>query len=44
MQGQVIGINDLSETYDNEGYPVLDMGYCIPIDEVQSLIQMANIS
>jgi putative serine protease PepD len=43
MKGEVIGVNALSETYDSEGNPVLDMGYCIPIDDAVPIIQAAGI-
>jgi S1-C subfamily serine protease len=39
LSGQVIGINDQVENYDTEGNPVDNMGYCIPISEIQSAIQ-----
>jgi S1-C subfamily serine protease len=39
MKGEVIGVNDAGETFDNNGDPIMDMEYCIPIDEIQSLIQ-----
>jgi S1-C subfamily serine protease len=43
MQGEVIGVNDAGETFDNNGDPIMDMEYCIPIDEIQSLIQSSVV-
>lgn len=37
--GKVIGINDQADIYDPTGDPVMQMAYCIPIDELVSLIQ-----
>jgi S1-C subfamily serine protease len=39
MAGQVIGINDSGEVYDNSGDPVMNMAYCLPMDELITLIQ-----
>jgi S1-C subfamily serine protease len=39
MAGQVIGINDQVEVYDNSGDPVSNMGYCLPMDELITAIQ-----
>jgi S1-C subfamily serine protease len=41
MNGEVIGVIDAGETFDNSGDPVMDMEYCIPIDELSSAIQSA---
>jgi S1-C subfamily serine protease len=43
MKGEVIGVNDAGETFDNNGDPIMDMEYCIPIDEIQSLIQSSVV-
>ena len=43
-KGQVIGINVQRELYENNNDPVLNMSYCIPIDEVQSLITSSGVS
>jgi serine protease Do len=40
-KGEVIGINAAREAWDNAGDPVLNMSYCIPIDEVKAMIQSA---
>jgi S1-C subfamily serine protease len=37
--GKVIGINDQADLFSNSGDPVMQMAYCIPIDELTSLIQ-----
>jgi serine protease Do len=39
MAGQVIGINDSADVFDNNGDPVMNMGYCLPMDELLPLIQ-----
>jgi serine protease Do len=39
LAGQVIGINDSADVYDDNGDPVMNMGYCLPMDELLSLIQ-----
>ena len=39
MAGQVIGINDAGETFDNQGDPVMTMEYCLPMDELLPVIQ-----
>ena len=39
MSGQVIGINDSGETFDNDGNPVMTMEYCLPMSELLPLIQ-----
>ena len=39
ISGQVIGINDSADIYDNNGDPVMNMGYCLPMDELLPLIQ-----
>jgi serine protease Do len=39
VKGEVIGINAAREAWDNAGDPVLNMSYCIPIDEVKVMIQ-----
>ena len=39
MAGQVIGINDSSDVYDNNGDPVQNMAYCLPMDEIITAIQ-----
>jgi len=39
MAGQVIGINDAAEVWDNNGDPVLNMAYCLPMDELLPQIQ-----
>lgn len=39
MAGQVIGINDSADVYDNNGDPVMNMAYCLPIDEIVPQIQ-----
>ena len=39
MSGQVIGINDAREVYNNAGDPVLNMAYCLPMDELMPVIQ-----
>jgi serine protease Do len=37
--GQVIGINDSADVYDNNGDPVMNMAYCLPMDEIITQIQ-----
>ena len=39
MAGQVIGINDSADVYDDNGDPVMNMAYCLPIDEFITAIQ-----
>jgi S1-C subfamily serine protease len=39
VSGKVIGINDMADISDPSGDPVIQMAYCIPIDELASLIQ-----
>lgn len=39
MAGQVIGINDAVEVYDPIGDPVMNMAYCLPMDELITAIQ-----
>ena len=39
IAGQVIGINDAAEVYDRNGDPVMNMAYCLPIDDFISSIQ-----
>jgi S1-C subfamily serine protease len=39
MAGQVIGINDQAEVFDNSNDPVQNMAYCLPIDEIITAIQ-----
>jgi serine protease Do len=39
MAGQVIGINDASDVIDNQGDPVMNMAYCLPMDELAPSIQ-----
>ena len=39
MSGQVIGINDSADIFDNNRDPVMNMGYCLPMDELLPLIQ-----
>ncbi len=39
LAGQVIGINDSADIYDNSGDPVMNMAYCIPLDEIISALQ-----
>jgi serine protease Do len=39
MDGQVIGINDSADVYDNAGDPVMNMAYCLPMDEISPQIQ-----
>jgi serine protease Do len=39
MAGQVIGINDSADVYDDNGNPVMNMAYCLPMDELASVIQ-----
>ncbi|MDO8578264.1 MAG: trypsin-like peptidase domain-containing protein [Dehalococcoidales bacterium] len=39
MAGQVIGINDSADVYNDLGDPVMNMGYCLPISELLPLIQ-----
>jgi S1-C subfamily serine protease len=39
MSGQVIGINDSADVYNSIGDPVMNMAYCLPMDELISLIQ-----
>ena len=38
MAGQVIGINDSGDIYDNQGDPVMVMEYCLPMDELIATI------
>jgi S1-C subfamily serine protease len=37
--GKVIGINSQADISDSSGDPAMQMAYCIPIDEIMSLIQ-----
>jgi S1-C subfamily serine protease len=39
MAGQVIGINDSADVYDDNGDPVMNMAYCLPLDELITAIQ-----
>jgi serine protease Do len=39
MAGQVIGINDSADVLDNQGDPVMNMAYCLPMDELISAVQ-----
>jgi S1-C subfamily serine protease len=39
MAGQVIGINDAGEVYNNQGDPVMTMEYCLPMSELIAAIQ-----
>jgi serine protease Do len=39
MAGQVIGINDQSDVFDNSNDPVQNMAYCLPMDEIITAIQ-----
>lgn len=39
MSGQVIGIVDSADVYNDQGDPVMNMGYCLPMDELLPLIQ-----
>ena len=41
MNGEVIGVIVAGETYDNNGDPIMDMEYCVPMDEIASAIQSA---
>ena len=38
MNGEIIGVNDAGETFDNNGDPIMDMEYCLPIDDFISVI------
>ena len=35
----LIGINDASDVYDGSGDPVMNMAYCLPMDELTPSIQ-----
>lgn len=37
--GKVIGINSFADISDSSGDPAMQMEYCVPIDEITSLIQ-----
>ena len=39
MAGQVIGINDAADIFANNGDPVMNMAYCLPMDELITVIQ-----
>lgn len=39
LSGAVIGINDAAEIYDYDGDPVMNMAYCLPMDELLPLIK-----
>lgn len=39
MTGQVIGINDSVDVYNDAGDPVMSMAYCLPMSELLPLIQ-----
>lgn len=39
MAGQVIGINDSADVYNDAGDPVMNMGYCLPMSEILPLIR-----
>lgn len=39
MSGQVIGINDSADIYNDQGDPVMNMGYCLPMEELLPLIR-----
>ncbi len=41
MNGEVIGVNDSGENFDNNGDPIMVMEYCIPIDEISSAVNKA---
>jgi S1-C subfamily serine protease len=39
MAGQVIGIDDSADVYDNQGNPVMNMAYCLPMSELLPNLQ-----
>lgn len=40
ISGKVIGINSMADIADTSGATVMQMAYCVPIDEIMSLIQV----
>ncbi|MCL2149513.1 MAG: trypsin-like peptidase domain-containing protein [Dehalococcoidia bacterium] len=44
MKGEVIGINTLRFVVDDEGYPIDNIGFAIPIDDTKAMIARAVAS